>query len=1157
MAGPVMPVVAIATVVEKVQDLIGFFEAVPPDSGAAFIVAVHPASDDNGLAARLAQYTPMPVHATQDGMRITPNHVYISAAGRALTLDGDILRLPSPPVSGGSHPAGPLLESLAAQQRPLIAVMLEGAQHACPSGLRSVKACGGLVMAQAAATERCMAPGPAAGSATPDIVAPLRALPALVAEQLSRAAPADLANPGAMRGELEQLYDILHEATGREYRTYKIATVWRRIARRMHLKAVPHLRQYLDLLRTEPGEARALASDLLITVTSFFRDPQAWQSFARDAVAPLIAARPSGAAIRAWVPACATGEEAYSVAMLLVEQAEAAQKRFAIKIFASDVLDDNLHIARAGTYPAASVAAIAPDRLSRFFDVTEHGYQVKKSLRDLLIFTRHDLLEDPPLSRMDLLTCRNVLIYLEPEAQRRATGRFHFALQEGGCLFLGNAETADQPTGLFRTVSDTARLYHRVGPTRHHLLNGSAIPGLRSVSTHALAPPAPALSPGRAGELARRALLDRYAPPAVLVDAGGHILYVHGETGDYLRPPAGEPTLHVAAMAREGLVTKLRNALPEAAAGRIDASFTAQVRHDAAARPVTVRLMPMNANGAAPGMVLVAFEPLSAAPGGGAPAPHGSNTIDTVYLEDELRLTRAELQGSIERLERLNEELKAANEEITSMNEELQSINEELETSKRELQSFNVELQSINQQLQRKITELEEVGNDLSNLLSGTDIATVFLDTQFRITWFSPATRQLLDLVSSDIGRPMRHFSRKFDDPHLLDAAETVLATLRPVEAEICSDDERWFLRRILPYRTQDNRIAGVVMTFIDITERKLAHDALDEARIYAEAIIDTARHPLTVLDAELCVRSANRAFFGLFQTTPERIKNRPLFALCNSESEAEELRALLQDVVPLDRKVQDCKIVWGGPARRIMLINARRLLWNGGRENLLLIAFEDITERENTARHHETLISELNHRVKNVLSTVQAIMSQTARRSNSLDDFCVAFEGRLRALSGAHDLVLQKRWLGTDIRQIVEQTLAPYRVDGNDRMAVSGEPVTVSPRIGVGLAMILHELATNAAKYGALSVAGGRLEVAWQPRPTGVGQVIRLEWIESGGPRVVEPERRGFGTKLIERTAKQELEGEAWLAYLEQGLRCELTFPWVVPNQANEGSKP
>lgn len=1156
-----VPVVGLGASAGGIEALVQFFDAMPADSGYAFVVVLHlDPTRESQLSSILALHTSMPVVEVEDGVSVEPNRVYAIAPDHDLTLKGDTLHLTEPEQPRGHrHPVDVLFRSLAEQrQQRTVAVILSGTGTNGTQGLKEVRAAGGLILIQDPMTAHFDGmPRSAIDAGLADRVLAAGEMPETLLRYLRHgyiatpdglAAAVDGKQPG-----LEQILGLLRAHSGLEFRSYKSAMLLRRINRRMSLRNLGEIGDYLGLLRFEPGEVQALARDLLISVTSFFRDGEAWASLDETVVTQIVANRESGAPIRVWVPACATGEEAYSVAMLLSERAEAAHKQVDLKVFATDTLDDNLNAARAGVYPGANVDMLPPERIRRFFDKLDGSYQVRKSLRDLVVFARHDLLRDPPFSRMDLVTCRNMLIYIEPESQRRALALFHFALREGGSLFLGSTETIGRADDLFETVSKKWRIYRRIGPTRHDIVEFPLL-GDHPASNRTQAPSFPDASM-RVTETARRALLDRYAPASVLIDQKGRALYFHGETGDYLKQPSGEPTRDVLAMAREGLLSKLRGALRKATAENQTASFRAHVRRGDTSRPVLVTVSPLPVSQQAPGLVLVTFEAEAHAPIPPAREREESESDASSSLESELRSTRADLQGTIAQLESTNEELKASNEEATSMNEELQSTNEELETSKEELQSFNEELHSVNSQLQHKIAELNQAGNDLANLLSGTEIATVFLDTELRIKWFSPATKLLLDLVSSDIGRPFSNFARKFADDTLSADADSVLAKLTPIEAEVHSDDGKWFLRRVLPYRTQDNRIAGVVITFIDITERKHANDAIDEARIFAEAVVATARQPLVVLDAGLRVRSANRAFYTLFDMAPSGTEECALFVLGDGEWNIAALRRLLEEVLPRNKQVEDVEVGFGptGPGQRTMLVNARKLA-RKDREDLILLAVEEITGRKRAAGHQDMLIGELNHRVKNMLSTVQAVAVQTVRQSATLDEFQVAFMGRLQAMARAHNLLAEQEWAGTGVGQLVEQTLAPYRMPGTAHISADGPRLTVRPQVGIALIMVLHELATNAAKYGALSVASGRLAVTWHRDGNGAGERIHLRWRETDGPKVTPPTRQGFGTKLIERSTAYELGGEARLDFLEDGLRCELIFPMAGTQEQPTG---
>ena len=933
----------------------------PADSGSAFVIVLHlDPTRESQIAHLLSRRTKMPVAQVEDGMRIAPDHVYVIAPDVDLKVrEGELLLSEPTEPRGHRHPVDVLFRSLAEDMHErAIAIVLSGTGTNGTDGLKEVKAEGGLILVQDPHTAKFdgMPRSAIAADMADHILAPEK-MPETLLRYLRHdyiATPESIETAPDGQAMIDRVLEVLRARAGHDFRGYKKSTLRRRIHRRLGLRNIKDLSEYIDELRASPDEAASLAKDLMISVTGFFRDPEAWKALAEQVIAPTVAERETRSSFRAWVPGCATGEEAYTVAMLVTEHAEAAGKHFDLKIFATDAQAGNLEKARDGVFPQAAMAGLPPERLRRFFEKLDGTYQVRKELRDMVVFAPQNLLRDPPFSRLDLISCRNLLIYLEPAAQERVIALCHFALREGGFLFLGNAETIGRHDDLFETVSKKWRIYRRLGPTRHDivdfpLLRGPAQPHKVREATEPSAPE----STASAAELARRALLERYAPASVLIDDKHRVLYFHGPTGDYLEQPTGEPTSNLLEMARHGLPSKLRTAVREAFSENRSVTASARIRQSKSSRPILVTVTPLPAHSPSRNSALVSFEPASASQAHAEPAVRedaAEASLDERALQEELKAARAELQITIERMETANEELKAANEEATSMNEELQSTNEELETSKEELQSFNEELHTVNSQLQHKTKELESTNDDLHNLLAGTGTATLFLDTNLCIKWFSPATKELLDLVPSDIGRPVGHFARKFADENLLEDADAVLRKLTVIEAEVRSDSDHFYLRRMLPYRTQDNRIAGIVLTFTDITAAKRAADAVNEARVYAEAIVETVRQPLLVLDGELRVISANPAFYTLFQVSEAATEGRYLYELGGRQWDVPELRQRLERVLSKDRQFSDVEIeqVFPGVGQRCLLLNGRRLSREGGREALILLAIEDVTERRN-----------------------------------------------------------------------------------------------------------------------------------------------------------------------------------------------------------------
>jgi PAS domain S-box-containing protein len=1056
---------------------------------------------------------------------------------------------------------------------------------------------------------------------------------------------------------------LLHSETKLDFQPYRRQTLLRRTHRRMGLHQITTLGEYLQRLRADPQEVNALARDLTINVSGFFRDPEGWRVLDEKVLAPLVREREANSAIRIWVPGCATGEEAYSLAMLFFARAEEAKKSFDLRIFATDVAQHVLPLARAGIYPASIAAEIGDDRLERFFEAEDDTYRAKKLLRDSITFAPQNLLQDPPFSRLDLISCRNLLIYLEPEAQRKVLALFHFALREHGHLFLGPAESVSGQENLFQSVSKKWRIYRRIGPTRHDVVDfplvGAHAGTAKTVEqSHAGAP----LGPRRAVDPFQRALLERFAPASVLIDRHFDAHASHGPTGDYLEQPGGEPTTNLLALARDGLQAPLRTVVQRALAENREVSSVGRIQHGGTFQPVEVTARPLGGGRHADGLLVVSFSEREQAEASGAieveaTSPRGE-------LETELLSAREDLRITVEQMDAANEELKASNEEIRSINEELQASNEELETSKEELQSLNEELNTTNNQLQAKVEELEVRTNDLNNLLNSTDIATLFLDRSLCIRWFTPSMRALLDLLPSDVGRPISHFAQRFTGSNLVEDARKVLERLLPSNAEVSDDLGRWYLRHMLPYRTEDDRINGVAVTFTEITDRKRWEEELQEAKQFAEGIVDSMPVALLVLTPALRVQATNEAFGALFQVIQEEALGRHLFDdLSDRRWDIPELRRQLEQVLPQDKQVAGFEVEWEfvQTGRRTLLLHARRLdavqliiltiqditerkraegalraseerlrrvletdavgvvffdrkgividannvflgmtdysrdevesrqlTWrtmtppewiksseeqmkmleetgrigpyekeyfrkDGSRRWMLLAGADlgdgtvveyviDISERKRAERERELLSRELSHRVKNTLAVVQALAMQTDH-SSSVKEYREKFVGRLSALARAHSLLLDAQWRGADLKQLVEEALQAYRADRPDVVQIEGGSVPLTPGQSLGLSLILHELATNAAKYGALARSEGRVRISWQVEQAD-GRRVRLRWEEQGVPKLKPPAKRGFGTRLIERACRHELEGEVELDYAPRGLRCELVFP-------------
>jgi two-component system CheB/CheR fusion protein len=862
-----------------------FFRSMPADSGMAFVVIQHLDPTHESLTAELlGKHTKMPVRQVAGDTAVERDHVYVIPPNRDLGIGQGILRLTPPPARRTTRmPIDFFFRTLAEdQQERAIGIVLSGSGTDGTLGLKEIKTVGGMTVVQDPTTaQHDGMPRSAIAADAADHVLRVEQMPEMLVKYtrhpyiaVPRQAPAvEKGGSDDLTGVLALLRTRLHFDFG----GYKLGTLVRRVRRRMGLRHVERLPDYLQLLRSDPGELKALFKDLLIGVTRFFRDPEAWHYLEEKLLPSLLRERETGTPLRVWVAGCGTGEEAYGLAMLLIEQSQAAQWSGPIQVFASDVDKEALDIARTGIYPESIAADVPPARLRRFFVKDGTHYRVSKELRETIIFAEQNLVADPPFSKLDLISCRNLLIYLSADVQRRIISLLHFALVEGGHLFLGSAESIGSAEDLFDTVSKRWRIYRRIGPTRHDMFAAPA------TAAHAplLEPAAAPLAPPGANRLLTRVqeqLLERYAPAGVVIDRRYGIMLFVGRTDRYLTQPSGAPTDDLLSRVREGLQTRLRALVRQVITEREPQTVTVRIRRDDGWHRVRVAVEPLQLSADTEGLLLVSFADEETKPGAApeAASPAATERDESLVrqLEAELKASREDLQGTVAGMEASNEELRAANEEVMSVNEELQSTNEELETSKEELQSLNEELNTVNAQLQSKIDEVERTNNDLDNLLTSTNIATVFLDGQLRIRRFTAAATKLFTLIPSDVGRPLADITQAFADPTLLTDVATVLKTLTPRQAEVAAREGRWYMRQVLPYRTQDNRIEGVVITFSDVAaeallgarsdlEAALSNLTASEARL--RTTLDTAADAIITIDEAGRVHSFNRTAEKMF----------------------------------------------------------------------------------------------------------------------------------------------------------------------------------------------------------------------------------------------------------------------------------------------------
>lgn len=860
------PMVALGGSAGSIPAMQAFFRAVPPDSGLVFVIIIHLAPRmESNLPEILARSAAIPVIAAEDGMKVQPNVAYVIPPGQELvTIDGHLrLKELRNDYKGRRVVVDLFFRSLADTHGPhAAAIVLSGGDGDGALGIKRIKERGGLTIAQD--PDEADTPGmPRAAIETSmvDWVLPVHEIPhrllsyfrqerilRLPSEEGPQPALPAVVTPDLAESALREVLVYLRTRTGCDFSYYKRATILRRIGRRLQVNGVDDIVGYLSFLRTHPGEAGALLQDLLISVTNFFRDRDAFAALEAE-IPSLFANKAHTESVRVWVPACATGEEAYSIAMLLLEHARTLDTPPPIQVFACDLDSDAIASARAGLYPEAIVADVNEDRLRRFFVKEHHGYRVRRELRESVLFAVHDLLKDAPFSRMDLISCRNLLIYLNRDAQRRVLETFHFALKPNSLLFLGSSESIEDNATPYRVIDAKHRLFRHeassrtalpvpVGPStltrvveQQEQSTGPVTHGrrfLNDLHTSFGAFPKPTLDRSALAEFHFR-MLERLAPPSLLINADYEIIHLSEQAGRFLSFVGGEPSNNLLRVVHPMIRIELRAALFRATeTGTPSRVPNIPVDLDGVRWTVDLRVHP--APEISQGFMLVILDAREATDTGGTSEHIAASDSEPLVrqLERELELVKGHLRDTVEQYEASTEEMKASNEELQAMNEELRSATEELETSREELQSINEELTTVNAEMKSKVDELASTNSDLQNLMASTAIATVFLDRDLSITRYTPSAVELFHLIPTDIGRPLAHLKHRLDYPELIADAERVLRTLVPTEREV-RDDSRWFQARVQPYRTVEDHIAGVVLTCVDVTDRKQAAQALHE----------------------------------------------------------------------------------------------------------------------------------------------------------------------------------------------------------------------------------------------------------------------------------------------------------------------------------------
>src|SRR5262245_39572299 len=1009
----------------------------------AFVLVTHmPRGHMTALADILGRYTAMTVVDIRHDAAIEPNMVYVSPSDHVVTVEDGRLILQARSADVAQRPIDVFFSALAdARGENAIGVVLSGGGSDGALGIKAIKERGGLTIAQGAdgsgPRQRSM-PDTAIATGFIDLTLPVEGMAARLT-QFSRsyddeASVVEEAEPHREEDAAEARRTIarmLYTQVGHDCSGYKEKTFMRRVRRRMQLLLVDDYAAYIERLRREPAEVTLLFRDLLIGVTNFFRDKDAFEALEGQVIPKLFDNMGAADTVRVWVPGCATGEEVYSIAILMREYMGSLRNVPKVQIFATDIDEAALAVARAGRYPQVLMQDVKPERLDRFFSRDDSSYSVVKEIRDMCIFSAHSVIRDPPFSRIDLISCRNLLIYLGPEFQSRVIPVFHFALKPAGYLFLGTSENISQYADLFQRLDKKQRLFQRRDHVASPLQFPLFVPGSRLTVAGGELKREMSSSPGNLRRVVEAKVLEAFAAAHVVVNRDGDIVHYSARTGKYLEAAAGMPNRQLLASARRGLRLDLRNAFLEALeTRRTVVRDDMSVELDDLRQRVRLTIEPLGNHDTDP-LFLVLFADVGPPPRPSeARALRASGEVDVAQLEHELRDTRERLQATVEEYDTALEELKAANEEMGWVNEELQATNEELETSKEELQSVNEELHTVNAELNNKIDELDRANTDLRNLFESTQIATVFLDNELVIRSFTPAATSIFNLISTDRGRPLTDIVSHIDDGNLPRDVRVVLERGETIERQVGrSDGKTHYLMRILPYRTRYNVIDGVLVTFFDITR---------------------------VVEAET---------------------------------------------------------------------------------------------------HQRMLVQELNHRVRNMLTVVAAITKQTLNRSRSPEDFAQALQGRIQALAGSYSLLSRENWGSVSLDEVLGSELGQYRDEADGRIAIDGPPIAFKPGAALALGLIVHELATNATKYGALADRKGRVAVGWAI-DDGARHNLTLTWRESDGPAVKKPKHKGFGTELIAREVSGTLGGQATFDYAPDGLTVRIVVP-LDPGKLSPASEP
>ncbi len=935
-----------------------FFRNVPAGSGMAFILVSHLDPGHVSMLSEILQrVSTMPVFEVKDQMKVEPNHVYVIPPNSDMSIFNGVLQIGIPELNRGMRmPIDFFLRSLADEKgEKSIGVILSGNGSDGTLGLRAILGAGGVSFIQDPATAKYDGmPRSAIQSELATYVLAVEKIPEQIisyTKEFIRTDVSPVLQVPSVQNAFAKIFVTLRAKTGHDFSLYKQSTIKRRIERRMAVHNLDSHEAYAKFLDGNPSEVHLLFKELLINVTSFFRDKEAFIALKEEALPLLFSNKQEDHIFRVWVAGCATGEEAYSIAMLFREYMDEINREYKVQIYSTDIDEDAIATARAGMYPTNISIDVTSDRIRRFFTKTETGFRIKKEIREMVVFAVQNVIKDPPFTKMDIISCRNLLIYLESELQNLVISAFHYALRPGGVLFLGPSESIGNLSDNYLPLNRKWKVFTAQGLPGLNRKIG--VQGFSWVGGSDKKRAADAAKKGTGisfAELTQKALVQSFAPPSVITDIKGNILYIHGDTGKYLQPAKGEASLNIIDMARQGLALELRNAIHTASTQKNQVVYrNLQIKVNGEVYGTDCIVRPLADPVATQELLIISFIDNEPVPPDKLVLPKRSSAKGpqkrVEELEQELMYTKENLQSTIEEMQSSNEELKSTNEELQSTNEELQSTNEELETSKEELQSVNEELITVNAELQAKIEQLAGIQNDIKNLMENMNIGTIFLDEKLTIKRFTQEATHVFRLAISDTGRPLADIKSVILNEDLIADSQIVLDSLIPREKQVITVDNEWYLVRMMPYRTLENVIDGVVLTFNNITElHKIAAEA-KSTREYAENIVNAIRDPLIILNDDLIVISANESYYRTFHSTKEETEGHRLIELGNIHLDVSQLHDLLGKVVHGETILENTEIEIKSPntGHRKMLINARKMQGKEGATPLILLAIEEI----------------------------------------------------------------------------------------------------------------------------------------------------------------------------------------------------------------------